>query len=114
MTTFLTHFGQVEFQSQILTSEFLKLSNLTEISPECLQSQLDVVSFLGHGKVLELSQTGVVALGVVPPLSERPAGLDLAHRPHLVDVLGQLVLDVLHKGRKLDLRNDRPISVVSR
>ena len=43
---------------------------------------------------------------VVPSLPEGPAGLYLPHGPHLVNVLGQFVLDVLYEGRKLDLRDD--------
>ena len=37
---------------------------------------------------------------VVATLSKSPAGLDLPHRPHLVDALRQLVPDVLHKAEE--------------
>ena len=42
-------------------------------------------------------------LCVVPALAEAPARLDLGDGPHLVDVLGQLVPDVLDERGKLDL-----------
>ena len=37
---------------------------------------------------------------VVASFSKSPTGLDLPHRPHLVDTLSQLVPDVLHKAEE--------------
>ena len=74
-----------------------------EIEPQGLNRQLDVVSLLRGGQVLELGEAGVDHLCVVAAFAEAPAGLDLGHGPHLVNVLGQLVSDVLHERGKLDL-----------
>ena len=50
------------------------------------------------GQVLELCETRVKAHCVVATFPKSPSGLNLAHRPHLVDALRQLVPDVLHKA----------------
>ena len=72
--------------------------------PQCLQSQLDVVSLLSGRQVLKLSEAGMVAQGVISPVTKRPSGLNLSHCPHLVDILRQLIFDILYKRWKLDLR----------
>ena len=50
------------------------------------------------GQVLELCEARMKSHRVVATFPESPARLDLTHRPHLVDALSQLVLDVLHKA----------------
>lgn len=40
---------------------------------------------------------------VVSALAVRPAGLNFVHRPHLVNVLGELVADALNVRRQSDL-----------
>ena len=77
--------------------------DIIEIEPQRLNGQLDVVSLLRGGQVLELGEAGVDHLCVVAAFAEAPAGLDLGHGPHLVNVLGQLVSDVLHERGKLNL-----------
>ena len=74
--------------------------------PECLQSQLDIVSLLSRRQVLKLSEARMMAQGVIPPVTKRPSGLNLAHCPHLVDILRQLIFDILNKCGKLNLRRD--------
>ena len=49
---------------------------------------------------MELGETGVKSHRVVATFSKSPTGLDLPHRPHLVDALSQLVPDVLHKAEE--------------
>ena len=51
-------------------------------------------------KILELGETWVKPHRVVATFSKSPTGLDLPHRPHLVDALSQLVPDVLHKAEE--------------
>jgi hypothetical protein len=43
-------------------------------------------------------------LRVVASFAETPAGLDLGHSPHLVDVFGQFVANVFDESCKLDLQ----------
>ena len=64
---------------------------------------MDVVALFGGRQVLELGQARIGHLVVVPLLGEAPARLDLGHGPHLVNVFGQLVADVLHERLKLNL-----------
>lgn len=73
--------------------------------PECLNSQLNVVSLLSRGQVLELGQAWVSHFRIVATFAEAPTGFDLGDGPHLVDVLGQLVTDVLDERGQLDLEN---------
>ena len=42
---------------------------------------------------------------IIPLLPVAPALLDLAHRPHLVDVFGQLVADLLDERRQCYLQS---------
>ena len=74
--------------------------------PERLDGELDVVALLCLGQRLELGEAGVEhqLLVEAAALPELPAALDLGDRPHLVDVLRQLVADVLHHRLQLDLR----------
>ena len=53
---------------------------------------------------MELSQARVGHHLVVPAFAETPTRLDLSDGPHLVNVLGKLVPDVLHERGKLNLK----------